>query len=588
LNWLENALYGIKGIVTDSVTGLPLPAVVTVLDHDIDSARVFTDPDVGDYHRMIEAGTWDLMFSSPGYVSKIVNGVAAVDSTVTYLDVQLAPLTDDPVLTVYDDDIGLVDPGDDVSFYLTLINNGGGNGVNVTAALSTSDLYVTVTQDNSAYPTILAEGGTGISLSAYQFLVSSSCPGMHEVTFQVDIFADGTPHATDYFTIVVGLPAEDFESGDFASYPWEMGGSADWLITSGGVLGGTYCASSGVITHNQSSEMAVTLDVTAAGEISFYHRVSSESGWDYLRFYIDDSQKGEWSGYTAWTQASYPVTVGEHTFKWTYEKDGSQSHGSDRGWIDFVVFPAFAQALTIITDSLPNWTVDHYYSQQLEAQGGSGILTWSDLNGDLAGTGLALAGDGLLSGTPTATGVISFIAHVADDGGGLADQPLSFTISPHVAITTESMPDGAMGAVYVYQLQATGGTGARTWSDRDNDLAAFGLSLLPTTGLISGTATASDSVTFTAIVTDVVGDSATKELSFYIVPDFLCGDADGSGVVNVSDAVYLISNIFGSGPPPQPLMAGDADCDEIISVSDAVYLIGFIFAGGPEPCAECK
>ena len=70
--------------------------------------------------------------------------------------------------------------------------------------------------------------------------------------------------------------------------------------------------------------------------------------------------------------------------------------------------------------------------------------------------------------------------------------------------------------------------------------------------------------------------------------EFLCGDADGNLVVNVSDAVYLISYVFAAGPPPIPFDAGDANCDGVVNISDAVYLIAYIFSGGPAPCAECS
>ena len=68
----------------------------------------------------------------------------------------------------------------------------------------------------------------------------------------------------------------------------------------------------------------------------------------------------------------------------------------------------------------------------------------------------------------------------------------------------------------------------------------------------------------------------------------ICGDADGSNNVDISDAVYLISYIFGGGPAPNPLSAGDASCDGAVDISDAVYLIAYIFADGPAPCASCK
>ncbi|MFH2054658.1 MAG: thrombospondin type 3 repeat-containing protein [bacterium] len=69
--------------------------------------------------------------------------------------------------------------------------------------------------------------------------------------------------------------------------------------------------------------------------------------------------------------------------------------------------------------------------------------------------------------------------------------------------------------------------------------------------------------------------------------EYICADADGDGIVNISDAVFLISYVFNSGQAPDPLLAGDANCDEAVNITDAVYLIQYIFSGGPAPCAEC-
>jgi hypothetical protein len=72
-----------------------------------------------------------------------------------------------------------------------------------------------------------------------------------------------------------------------------------------------------------------------------------------------------------------------------------------------------------------------------------------------------------------------------------------------------------------------------------------------------------------------------------LVAPYVCGDADASGGIDISDAVYLISYIFAGGPAPVPLLAGDANCDSSVDISDAVYLIAYIFAGGPAPCSNC-
>jgi len=68
---------------------------------------------------------------------------------------------------------------------------------------------------------------------------------------------------------------------------------------------------------------------------------------------------------------------------------------------------------------------------------------------------------------------------------------------------------------------------------------------------------------------------------------YLCGDADASGAVDIDDAVYIIGYIFAGGPAPQPFGAGDVNCSGDVDIDDVVYLIGYIFSGGPPPCDGC-
>jgi Dockerin type I domain len=64
----------------------------------------------------------------------------------------------------------------------------------------------------------------------------------------------------------------------------------------------------------------------------------------------------------------------------------------------------------------------------------------------------------------------------------------------------------------------------------------------------------------------------------------MCGDANGDGVVNVSDAVWIINYVFVGGGPPLPRLAcGDANSDGMVNVSDAVWIINYVFVGGGPP-----
>lgn len=131
---------------------------------------------------------------------------------------------------------------------------------------------------------------------------------------------------------------EDFETGDFTKARWLHSGNANWAITSLEKNAGTYSAKAGAITHNQSSILEAIVDCNV-GNVTFYRKVSSELGYDYLTFYIDGVEKNKWSGTQNWAQVSFPVTAGTRTFKWTYSKDGSVSSGFDTAWIDDIEYP---------------------------------------------------------------------------------------------------------------------------------------------------------------------------------------------------------------------------------------------------------
>ena len=133
------------------------------------------------------------------------------------------------------------------------------------------------------------------------------------------------------------LTIEDFETGDFSMFDWRFSGEAHWNITSQQTASGSYSAQAGSIEHGEISTLAITLDCSD-GDISFYCRSSSESGYDYLQFYIDEVKQGEWSGEQDWIQVFFNVMAGRRTFEWTYSKDSSETRGDDTAWIDDIVF----------------------------------------------------------------------------------------------------------------------------------------------------------------------------------------------------------------------------------------------------------
>lgn len=134
------------------------------------------------------------------------------------------------------------------------------------------------------------------------------------------------------------LSTEDFESRNFRKFPWEHGGDASWSTSSLERYSGRHSAESGPIEDNERSVLMMTLECVSS-DITFYRKVSSESRYDHLLFFIDGEEKGNWSGEEDWAEVSFPVDGGTRTFEWTYSKDSSRSIGSDAAWIDDIVFP---------------------------------------------------------------------------------------------------------------------------------------------------------------------------------------------------------------------------------------------------------
>jgi subtilisin family serine protease len=293
----------VSGIVTDAGTGLPIEGVQVGV---IDRPTTRTTGADGAFEFMLPVGTWTLTFEVFGYgdesLSVDVIENETVDGSVTMDPLPSATLSG----LVYDYEGALV------------------SGASVQVVDTPLD---PVYSDGSGAYSIDMPAG-----AVYDVLARKAGYGAHQQTvdFQGNTNLDFT---------LPELLAEDFESGGFLSYPWVMGGDADWTIDSANQYEGSYCARSGSITHNQESDIEVTVEVAAAGDIVFWYRVSSEANYDYLRFYVDGGEVASWAGEVSWAQFSYPVTTGSHTFKWSYDKDGSVSNGDDAAWIDYVEFP---------------------------------------------------------------------------------------------------------------------------------------------------------------------------------------------------------------------------------------------------------
>ena len=95
LNYMQQSLYGLRGIVTDSVTEIPLKAKIEILNHDTDSSHIYSNLPIGNYHRYLIQGNYDVSFSKNGYHPKIIN-TTILNNATTIKDIQLVPINITP------------------------------------------------------------------------------------------------------------------------------------------------------------------------------------------------------------------------------------------------------------------------------------------------------------------------------------------------------------------------------------------------------------------------------------------------------------------------------------------------------------
>jgi streptogramin lyase len=172
--------------------------------------------------------------------------------------------------------------------------------------------------------------------------------------------------------------------------------------------------------------------------------------------------------------------------------------------------------LTITTPSLPTGTVGVAYTPfTLQAQGGTGSLTWS-ATGLPANLTIGPA-NGVLSGTPNAAGSYTVTVNVSDSSTPkqTASRTYTLVVNAGLTITTPSLPSGTAGVAYTpFTLQAQGGAGSLGWSAMG---LPANLTIGSTNGVLSGTPNTAGSYTVTVNVSDSSTPKQTASRTYTLI-----------------------------------------------------------------------
>jgi len=197
--------------------------------------------------------------------------------------------------------------------------------------------------------------------------------------------------------------------------PYTLDGQADWSLVSDSTRsgGGLYSFKSGDIESHEYTSISVT--APANGYLSFFWKVSSEEGADFLQVFVNDEAfpRAEISGIVDWEELSILLEIGD-TVTWRYVKDGRDSENDDAGWVDGISF----ESSTVVQIVDPNTDVP-------VLQGVAEVTTVTATGPNLGSITYTLVGGAGADQTAftidSNTGVLSFVAIPAYDPAGDAD-----------------------------------------------------------------------------------------------------------------------------------------------------------------------
>lgn len=280
-----------------------------------------------------------------------------------------------------------IEPGETCSFKITTKNSGHADAVGAYSHLSCAYDQVTIANDNLSLGDIPSQGN---SISDFTIQVGSNVPDQFIIPFIHDVYA-GAYSFRDTVYLLVGECVEDFETGNLSKYNWVTSGNNAWSITTTNPFEGTYCAiSKSGMSYGSRSTMTLQINAAADDSISYYRRATFGSGWygsDNFTFTVDNNVMETLSSSTTWSRASFPITAGTHTIKFTYNRDGYGGSGGTAA-IDYIKFPMNGEMAPIAIEEVSESVLSIYPNPasdnvniQLPEVGGKFSLAVFDLNG---------------------------------------------------------------------------------------------------------------------------------------------------------------------------------------------------------------
>ncbi|WP_027678726.1 putative Ig domain-containing protein [Ralstonia sp. UNC404CL21Col] len=427
----------------------------------------------------------------------------------------------------------------------------------------------------------------GVAISAPTISVSpATLPGGTIGTaYSQAITASGGTAPYTYAVTAGALPAgmTMTSSGTLSGTP-TAGGTFNFTVTSTDHSTGTGAPYSGSRAYTLTVSSPTLAIAPASGALSgvagtAYSRTFAASGGTSPYTYAMTVTAGSlptglvWNAGTA-TLSGTPTAAGAASFN-VVATDSSSGSGpySVTGSYTLTIS---APTISLAPATLPNPAVATAYTQTVTATNGTAPYAYAISAGALP-AGMALSSAGVLSGTPTAVGAFNFTITATDANSFTASRAYSLIVgAPTLALNPATVPGATLNTPYSQTLVASGGTAPYTYALASGALPA-GISLNPSTGVLSGTATALGSSTFTVQASDSstgTGAPYSTTRSYTIVVGQVIGTAPPITATTASTApvtLHAAANATGGPFSSIAIVSPPASGTAVVNGLDIVY-----------------
>ncbi len=245
------------------------------------------------------------------------------------------------------------------------------------------------------------------------------------------------------------------------------------------------------------------------------------------------------------------------------------------------------QASVFAAHRLPGGTIGVPYSFTFKMAGGQQPYTFATVSTNPLPAGLTLSSAGILSGTPTQSGVFGITANITDGGGAKFNWGGTLIVTPAgvnspLEQNSLTMNDASLGVPFATELDRMvyGGTPPFTWTVNSGSTLPAGLAIVNgTNGLpsyLSGVPTTAGPVpSFTLRATDFAGQSRTVSITAMNVSPMSL--APGTLVSGRTGSFYSAAFSAAGGASPYHLqLAANSN------LPPGMALVNGTFAGTPQ------